>query len=303
MARAVAKLPLWLPSGEAVTRVARHLRCAPEDAELRIVGAGKDGRVKARGMTVEGWLASPLAAAWRGARGLMTSQFSDEITDLVLRPDDLIAAGLLPGRPEGRIGWWAAQTFVWIIRRELGEWTPEMGREIRPAQLELSMAIAAGRINLWGRRPGSSQFEQIANDLFSLSKFKVVVTPHGDLSTEPPRKRHAFEEEYKDDCKWHDIKFDEDEIRREWLPAGCAEAKPEPPVEPPQSPPTEPALSPSEPSAGAAPLAVTSASAVVSPPKIPREDWLDQYLTKERQKDLATRHNGVTSATKEIMNS
>ena len=110
-----------------------------------------------------------------------------------------------------------------------------MGREIRPAQLELSMAIAAGRINLWGRRPGSSQFEQIANDLFSLSKFKVVVTPHGDLSTEPPRKRHAFEEEYKDDCKWHDIKFDEDEIRREWLPAGCAEA--------------DPALSPSEPSA------------------------------------------------------
>ena len=175
-----------------------------------------------------------------------------------------------------------------------------MGKEIKPAQLKLSVAIAARRINLWGRRPGSSQFKQIPNDLFSLSKYKVVVTPHGDLSTEPPRKRHEFEEEYKDDGKWHDIKFDEDEIRREWLPAGRAEAEPEPPVEPLQSPPAEPALSPSEPTASATPPAVTSSSAVVSPPKVSREDWLDQYLTEQRQKDLTTRHNGVTSATKEI---
>ena len=94
-----------------------------------------------------------------------------------------------------------------------------MGKEIKPAQLKLSEAIAARRINLWGRQPGAPQIGQISNDLFSLSKYKVVVTPHGGLSTEPLRKQHEFEEEYKDDSKWHDIIFAEDEIRREWLPA------------------------------------------------------------------------------------
>ena len=98
MSKAAAKLPLWLPSGEAVGCVARYLSCPPEAAELQIVVKGKGGWVKARGLTVEGWLASPLAAAWRGARGLRTSQFSDEITNLELRLDDLIAAGLLPGQ-------------------------------------------------------------------------------------------------------------------------------------------------------------------------------------------------------------
>ena len=161
---------------------------------------------------------------------------SYEITNIKLRRDDLIAAGLLPGRSEGRIGWWAVQTLTWIIRRELRKWTPEMGKEIKPAQLKLSEAIAARRINLWGRRPGSSQFEPISNDLFSLSKYKVVVTPHGNLSTEPPRKQHDFEKEYERECGWHDIIFGEDEIRREWLPAGRAalpDSKPESPLERP----------------------------------------------------------------------
>src|SRR6478752_5477872 len=97
-----------------------------------------------------------------------------------------------------------------------------MGKEIKPAQLKLSEAIAARRINLWGRQPGSLQIKQISNALFSPSKYKVIVTIHGEVSTEPSHKRRKFEEEYKDDSKWHDIIFDEDEIRREWLPAGRA---------------------------------------------------------------------------------
>src|SRR5262249_42872945 len=130
--------------------------------------------------------------------------------------------------------WWASQVLAWFSWREpweleSGEWPTEMGPEIVAAQLELSEKIAAGRIRLWGRRPGSAEFKQISNDLFSLSKYKVVVTPHGDLSTEPPRKRPEFEAEYEDDCKWHDIKFDEDEIRAERRPAGRAGVTPGPP--------------------------------------------------------------------------
>ena len=76
-----------------------------------------------------------------------------------------------------------------------------MGKEIKPAQSKLSEAIAARRINLWGRQPGSLQIKQIPNDLFSPSKYKVIVTLGGHLSTEPPHKRHKFEQEYKDDMR------------------------------------------------------------------------------------------------------
>ena len=227
-----------MPSREAVARVARHLGCTPEDAKLRIVGKAEAARVRACGVTSEGYEVSLLPASCRGidwdAVSLPPCEITNiklpscEITNIKLRLDDLIAADLLPGRSEGRKGWSAAQTLAWIIRREPGEWTPEMGKEIKPAQLKLSEAIAARRINLWGRQPGSLQIKQIPNDLFSPSKYKVIVTPDGDLSTEPPHKRHKFEQEYKDDCGWHDIIFAEDESRREWLPAGRAASAAEP---------------------------------------------------------------------------
>ena len=139
-------------------------------------------------MTSEGCEVSLLPASCRGMDWDAVSLPSCEITNIKLRLDDLIAADLLPGKPEGRRGWWAAQTLAWIIRRELGEWTPEMGKEIKPAQLKLSEAIAARRINLWGRQPGSLQIKQISNDLFSPSKYKVIVTLYGDLGTEPPQQ-------------------------------------------------------------------------------------------------------------------
>jgi hypothetical protein len=42
--------------------------------------------------------------------------------------------------------------------------------------------------------------------------------------------------------------------------------------------------------------AATSAAA----PKIPRNEWLDRYLTQECQRDLATRHNEISSVAREI---
>ena len=50
MAKAEANIS-WLTLREGVARVARHLGCAPEDAELRIVGKAKAGLIKARGVS------------------------------------------------------------------------------------------------------------------------------------------------------------------------------------------------------------------------------------------------------------
>jgi hypothetical protein len=223
---AVANIP-WLPSRETVAAVACHLGCTPEDAKPRMAHAAGAAQVRTRGVTSEGYPVSLLPASSRKIDWDAGSLPSCSIANIKLCRDDLVAADLLPGKPEGRKGWRAHQTLAWIIRREL-EWTPEMGSEIKPAQLKLSEAIAARRINLWGRQPGSLQIKQIPNDLFSPSKYKVIVTPHADLSTEPPHKRHEFEQEYKDDCGWHDIIFAEDESRREWLPAGRAASAAEP---------------------------------------------------------------------------
>ena len=233
----------WLPLREAAGRVARSRGCTPEAARSHILGKAEVAQVRVCGVTSEGYEVSLLPASCRGfdwdAVSLPPCEITNiklpsyEITNIKLRLDDLIAADLLPGKPEGRRGWWAAQTLAWIIRREPGQWTPEMGKEIKPAKLKLSEAIAARRINLWGRQPGSLQFEQISNDLFRPSRYKVIVTFHGDLSTEPPHKRHEFEQEYKDDCGWHDIIFAEDESRREWLPAGRAASAHEPASEQP----------------------------------------------------------------------
>jgi hypothetical protein len=230
------------------SRVARYLGCTLEEANLRITNTGKAGWIQTCGLTIEGWLASPpdeivsrvlrpddviwpdlrpglLAKRWWATHYAWSIQTADEIAHPVLRLDDVIWARLLPGRPEGRTGLWAHQALAWIIQRESEKWSPDMGREIAQAQSKLGEKIAAGRIHLWGRQPGSLQFKQIPNDLFRPSKYKVVVTLDGKLSTAEAHKQYEFEEEYKDDSKWHDIIFDEDEIRREWRPAGRVEAE------------------------------------------------------------------------------
>jgi len=83
MNEAAANIP-WLPLPEAIARIARHLGCTPEAAELRIIGEGKGGRIKARGVIKgppKSWgfpispndvasdceaPVSPLPAAWNG---------------------------------------------------------------------------------------------------------------------------------------------------------------------------------------------------------------------------------------------
>ena len=265
-------------------------------------------------MTSEGYEVSLLPASWRGidwdAGSLPSCKItkdaslpSCEITNIKLRLDDLIAADLLPGRPEGRKGWSAAQTLAWIIRRELGEWTPEMGKEIRPAQSKLSEAIAARRINLWGRQPGSLQIKQISNDLFSPSKYKVIVTFYGDLSTEPPHKRHEFEEEYKDDSKWRDIIFDEDESRREWLPAGRAasaheSASERPTVSPGPEAESDSALPPAEPKPPAP--AERTRSRGPKPGTVKRYASADQELLDEVHRLMSEEKLTLTAATQKL---
>ena len=100
----------WLPMHVVVRRVARHLSCTPEDAQLRIVGKAKAAWVRACGVTSEGYPVSPLPASWRGI-DWDAGSLSCEITNIKLCLDDLIAADLLAGRSEGRKGG-AAQTLA-----------------------------------------------------------------------------------------------------------------------------------------------------------------------------------------------
>ena len=91
----------WLSSREAVARVARHLGCTPEDAELRIVGQGKAGRIKARGV-IEGGRCrrSRPPGTTTSAGTTVRLRASYEITNLELCFIDLVAAGLLPAPAE-----------------------------------------------------------------------------------------------------------------------------------------------------------------------------------------------------------
>jgi hypothetical protein len=87
------------------------------------------------------------------------------------------------------------------------------------------------------------------------------------------------------------IRFSKDDLRKmlQWeglpLPAD-APAAPPPPSPPPPSPPPTPSS--------------TVSSAAASPLKVLRDEWLNRYLTKEHQVDLASRHDNITDAANEI---
>jgi hypothetical protein len=115
---AVAKIP-WLPLGEAVARVARHLGYPTENARLRIVRYVRARRIT-RGRTAEGWLVSLFPAAWREGADL-------DAANLELCLDELTAADLLPapGGPEGPAEWaWqpADRAVAYLIKGYLVEW-------------------------------------------------------------------------------------------------------------------------------------------------------------------------------------
>jgi hypothetical protein len=262
---AVANIP-WLPLGEAVARVARHLGYPTENAQLRIVRYVRARRITC-GRTAEGWLVSLFPAAWREGADL-------DAANLELCLDELIAADLLPapGGSEGpaeRARQPADRAIAYLIKGylvEWADWTPEMIREMERGEIKLGEAICDGLL-AWGQESLQAPIEQIPRNQFRsemvamkalpvnpLRVPKVVVRVDGTVGVSP---RHRLPD--YTGRPWCMIEVD-------W--AGLK--------------------------------AVTSSSAVVSPPKVSREVWLDQYLTEERQKDLATRHNGVTSATKEI---
>ena len=93
--------------------------CAPGAAELQIVGKGKGGRVKARGV-IEDQPVSPLPAAWNGTIDLAGTpmkppEVSYEITNLELCFIDLIAAGLLPA-PAEKARWSAAEAIAHLVK-------------------------------------------------------------------------------------------------------------------------------------------------------------------------------------------
>ena len=164
VAKAEAKIS-WVMLREAVARVARHLGCAPEDAELRIVGKAKAGLIKARGV-VEGRPVSPLPAAWHGDRpgrhhmrpsplDASSSGASYEITNLELCFIDLVATGLLPA-PTERARWLAEQAVAYLVKGVPLPWKEWQGAgatasEIEPAGIDLARAIGADQVLSWGR--------------------------------------------------------------------------------------------------------------------------------------------------------
>jgi hypothetical protein len=169
VAKAEINIP-WLPMRVIVSRVARHLGCAVEHARLRIIQEAEAGRVKACGLTVEGWPMSPLSAAWRGV---------DRDVDVDLRLDALIAADLLPA-PAERARWPAMLALAYIIEGmplEGKEWTAEMVRQTERAEIDLGQAIGADQVPAWGRRSLYGPIERIPDGDFRAEMVAMKVPP------------------------------------------------------------------------------------------------------------------------------
>jgi hypothetical protein len=143
----------WLPEPVIVSRVARHLGCGLEFAQSRIIQEAEAGRIKACGLTVEGWPMSPLPIAWRVGVGW------DVDVDLCL--DDVIAADLLPTSAERLPAQVALAYIIEGMLLEGIEWTTEMVQQTERAEIVLGEAIGAGRVPAWGKRAPYGPMEQI----------------------------------------------------------------------------------------------------------------------------------------------
>ena len=223
MAKAEAKIS-WVMSREGVARVARHLGCAPEDAELRIVGKAKAGLIKARGV-VEGRPVSPLPAAWHGAIDLVgttmrpspldasSSGASYEITNLELCFIDLVATGLLPA-PTERARWLAEQAVAYLVKGVPLPWKEWQGAgatasEIERAGIDLARAIGADQVLAWGRLTPQGPMEQIPGSDLRIPGFVWVVRPDGALGTSPPGRLAVFQGR-----RWYGIEVDSATVRQ-----------------------------------------------------------------------------------------
>jgi hypothetical protein len=160
MNEAAAKIPGWLSSCEVVVCVVRHRDCTPEAAELQIVGEGKVGRMKAWGLTVEGWPVSPLPAAWHGTIDLAGAtikppEVSYVITNLRLCFIDLVAAGSLPA-PAEKARWSAEEAIAYLVKGVPLPWGAWQGASASPAEIEQA-EIDLGELIGAGCRRGVGQ--------------------------------------------------------------------------------------------------------------------------------------------------
>lgn len=188
----------WLPSREAVARVARYLGYPTENAQLRIRRYVKARRVKMRRRTVEGVLVY--------ATGHGEIDWGDESIELCL--DGLIEADLLPapGRPEGLAerAWQSAdRAIAYLIMGylvERADWTPEMIRETEQGEIKLGEACLNG-LSARGQKSLQGPIEQIPRNDFRSEKVarqarppdplrlpKVVVHVDGTVGVSPPHR-------------------------------------------------------------------------------------------------------------------
>jgi hypothetical protein len=243
MSGAETRIP-WLPPRAAVARVARHLGCTPEAAELQIVGKGKAGLIRALGAIADR-LVSPLPAAWNGAVDLTSAtmkppEVSYLITNLELCFGDLVAAGLLTTTALGRAWWSAAEALAWIIigvPLALKEWTGlhELGSGAEQAGKELAEIIGEDWVPAQGRNSLQGPMEQIPGSDLRIPGFTWVVRPHGDLGTSPPGRLAVFEGR-----RWYGIEVDAAALRQARSRPAVPEPAPPPPQVEPEPPPPEP---------------------------------------------------------------
>jgi len=197
MNEAAASIP-WSPLPEAVARVARHLGCTPEAAELQIISNGKSDRIKARGViegqsvplqivgegkgswskthgVIESRPVSLLPAAWNGTINLTAATIKPpgvpyEITNIELCFIDLVAAGLLP-EPTEKVCWSVEEAVAyWVKGVPLlwGAWqmAGASPAEIEQAEIDLGELISAGMVPAWGWHPLERRRKRIPSDHF-----------------------------------------------------------------------------------------------------------------------------------------
>jgi hypothetical protein len=218
-----------LPSREAVARVARHLGCTPEAAELQIVAKGRDGRIKARGV-IEDQPVWALPAAWHGTIDLAGTTMkppegSYTITNLELCFIDLVAEGLLPA-PAEKAWWSAAEAIAYLVKGVPLPWGAWQGAgaspaEIQQAEIDLGEAIRAG-VPAWGQPSPFAPRQQIPADNLHPRMIettalpvsvarppKVIVDCEGCVTTSP-RQRSA---DYRGP-RWRAVEVDAAALRQ-----------------------------------------------------------------------------------------
>jgi hypothetical protein len=111
----------------------------------------------------------------------------------------------------------AAEAISWIIQREplkLTGWPSKLGPQFAAAGRELVKKAANKQLVAWGRLDQYGPLQRIPDSELRVTRLDLAVSPHGELSSYPPHKVLAYRD--GGGRGWHDIEFDEDEIRKIW---------------------------------------------------------------------------------------